>query len=415
MDKVNLQTFRLDNNFKNSETSEEDILASLFSIPISENNDIETREFLFPSNNFDNLDKNKLLRILKSLNLEKKDLDILNPKNADNLGKKTSLLKILKSKIIPDTNNNMPDENKFELKLNLHSYNRLNKTNPNKNNSIDKIKKLKTFSSLNNSVNLSDNFSKLKKVKTDTSLINDKLNQNYQTNRLSTDLNISEDFENDESFYQLKNSNLSEQKIFFNNNNTEKLNLQAKTINENQNQYSNNQTRIDTSALKSNLSNEHSFHSDKNMNFLLDNYIEELNMSEKGWTEKLVIRLEKAVNEGSEEIELFLKPKELGSLKVNLLLNKNNAKIIFRAENNFVVQALQQSENLLTKLFNEQGMQIEATNYENNNFNNHSEFNSNNRKFKNGKAKSSDSRLGKEIEKEQIEIENSNYIINVKA
>ena len=151
------------------------------------------------------------------------------------------------------------------------------------------------------------------------------------------------------------------------------------------------------------------------MNFLLDNYIEELNMSEKGWTEKLVIRLEKAVNEGSEEIELFLKPKELGSLKVNLLLNKNNAKIIFRAENNFVVQALQQSENLLTKLFNEQGMQIEATNYENNNFNNHSEFNSNNRKFKNGKAKSSESRLGKEIEKEEIEIENSNYIINVKA
>ena len=146
-----------------------------------------------------------------------------------------------------------------------------------------------------------------------------------------------------------------------------------------------------------------------------DDYIEELNMSEKGWTEKLVIRLEKAVNEGSEEIELFLKPKELGSLKVNLLLNKNNAKIIFRAENNFVVQALQQSENLLTKLFNEQGMQIEATNYENNNFNNHSEFNSNNRKFKNGKAKSSDSRLEKEIEKEQIEIENSNYIINVKA
>ena len=138
-------------------------------------------------------------------------------------------------------------------------------------------------------------------------------------------------------------------------------------------------------------------------------------MSEKGWTEKLVIRLEKAVNEGSEEIELFLKPKELGSLKVNLLLNKNNAKIIFRAENNFVVQALQQSENLLTKLFNEQGMQIEATNYENNNFNNHSEFNSNNRKFKNGKAKSSESRLGKEIEKEEIEIENSNYIINVKA
>ena len=35
MDKVNLQTFKLDGSFKNSETSEEDILASLFSIPIA--------------------------------------------------------------------------------------------------------------------------------------------------------------------------------------------------------------------------------------------------------------------------------------------------------------------------------------------------------------------------------------------
>ncbi len=414
MDKVNLQTFRLDNNFKNSGSNEEDILASLFSIPISENNDIETREFLFPSKNFDLLDKKKLLKIIKSLNIGKKDLDLNDPKNVDDFSKKLSLLKILKSKIIPDTNNNIPDENKFEMKLNLQSYNSSKKSNTDKNNLFQKVKKLKTFSPINNTENLSDDFSKLKKVKIDSNLINDKQNQNHQTNKLISDLNLSEDFDNDENLYQLKNLNSSEPKISFNNN-VEKFNLQTKTLNDSQNHFSSNHNRIDTAALKSNLSNDHSFNGDKNMNFLLDNYIEELNMSEKGWTEKLVIRLEKAVNEGSEEIELFLKPKELGSLKINLLLNKNNAKIIFRAENSFVVQALQQSESLLNKLFNEQGMQIEATNYENNNFNNQSEYNSNNRKFKNSDAKPTDSRLKEESEKEQIEIENSNYIINVKA
>ena len=42
------------------------------------------------------------------------------------------------------------------------------------------------------------------------------------------------------------------------------------------------------------------------MNFVLDNYIEQLDMAQKGWTQKLALRVEKALTDGSEEIELFL-------------------------------------------------------------------------------------------------------------
>ena len=43
--------------------------------------------------------------------------------------------------------------------------------------------------------------------------------------------------------------------------------------------------------------------------------IEELDMSKLGWTEKLILRIEKGLKEDEKQIELALKPKELGNLK----------------------------------------------------------------------------------------------------
>ena len=153
------------------------------------------------------------------------------------------------------------------------------------------------------------------------------------------------------------------------------------------------------------------------MNFVLDNYIEQLDMAQKGWTQKLALRVEKALTDGSEEIELFLKPKELGSLKINLKVTKNQANIIFKAENNYTIHALQQSENILAKYFAEQGINIEKTNYENfgSNMSNNQSDNSNSKEGK--KANKPDKKLNENHEEieENIENKNSNYIINIKV
>ena len=176
--------------------------------------------------------------------------------------------------------------------------------------------------------------------------------------------------------------------------------------------------KIQNTNFNSQSSNgQNHFTSDKNMNFVLDNYIEQLDMAEKGWTQKLVLRVEKALTDGSEEIELFLKPKELGSLKINLKVSKNQANIIFKAENNYTIHALQQSENILAKYFAEQGINIEKTNYENfgSNMSNNQSDNSNSKEGK--KANKSDAKLNEnqdEIE-ENIENKNSSYIINIKV
>ena len=193
-----------------------------------------------------------------------------------------------------------------------------------------------------------------------------------------------------------------------------------KLNNENMSVTSNSVNKSGNINFDKNPSNgQNNFTNDRNMNFVLDNYIEQLDLSEKGWTEKLVLRVEKALLDGTEEIELFLKPKELGSLKINLRVNKNNAKIIFKAENNFTIQSLQQNEVLLTKFFNDQGINIEKTNYESSNFfmNNSENFNSNAKKHQNENQNKSQITPEDKVSKidENIKSNNSNYIINIKA
>ena len=145
--------------------------------------------------------------------------------------------------------------------------------------------------------------------------------------------------------------------------------------------------------------------------------MEQLDMAEKGWTQKLAIRVEKALTEGTEEIELFLKLKELGSLKINLKVTKNNANIVFKAENNYTIHALQQSENILAKYFQDQGMNIEKTNYENfgQNMSNDHDNGSNTKKNKNTNKLEDNPNESENKLEQNIENNNSSYIINIKA
>ena len=198
--------------------------------------------------------------------------------------------------------------------------------------------------------------------------------------------------------------------------------INLKINNENTDLTSNSLNKIQNTNFERNNSNgQNNFSNDRNMNFVLDNLIEQLDLSEKGWTEKLVMRVEKALSDGSEEIELFLKPKELGSLKINLNINKSNAKVIFKAENLFAIQCLQQNELLLTKLFGDQGINLEKTHYDNGNFLMNQEQSLNSNSGKNQKNNKRHNESGTIISNnsdnvlEEVKGNKSDYIINVKA
>lgn len=105
--------------------------------------------------------------------------------------------------------------------------------------------------------------------------------------------------------------------------------------------------------------------SNGSLNSTLEGLLDILDLSNKGWTEKLVSRIENALENGGEELEFNLKPKNLGRLKVSISLKNRIGNVKIITENTFVTNALTQNENFLQKLFNDQGINLEFSAHDN--------------------------------------------------
>jgi len=103
-------------------------------------------------------------------------------------------------------------------------------------------------------------------------------------------------------------------------------------------------------------------------NSVLEGLLETLDLTQKGWTTKLVSRIENAFASGKEEIEFNLKPKNLGKLKVSISLKNGIGNVKIITENTFSAGALNQNENHLQKLFNDHGIDLEFSAHENNQY-----------------------------------------------
>ena len=126
--------------------------------------------------------------------------------------------------------------------------------------------------------------------------------------------------------------------------------------NQNFNIQQSNQSNYSSSNFAQN--NDSSF-TNNGYNSVLENLLDHLDLTQKGWTSKLASRIEKALLGGNEEIEFNLKPKNLGILKVSVSLNNGLGNVKIITENSFVTSALNQNENYLQKLFNDQGINLE--------------------------------------------------------
>ena len=240
--------------------------------------------------------------------------------------------------------------------------------------------------------------------------------------------------------YQLPQSNIlkynqlnvttlqADQKIIENNNlhliNNQIIEASKKNkINENKinnNQIANVQHSIQSNNSSSNFShqNDSSF-SKSTYNSVLENFIDNLDLTQKGWTSKLASRIENAIINGGEEVEFNLKPKNLGVLKISVKLKSGIANVRIITENSFVTSALNQNENYLQKLFNEQGVNLDfSTQSEGHNFGSKNNFNQNSKSENQNNSLQTDSDINKNSE-EQIETINENnssrHMINVIA
>ena len=185
--------------------------------------------------------------------------------------------------------------------------------------------------------------------------------------------------------------------------NKENTNLSTQQFNHNNNSANNYSQNGSTSF------------SNNGYNSVLENFLDNLDLTQKGWSSKLVSKIQNSLADGGGEIEFNLKPKNLGMLKVSVKLKEGIGSVKIIAENSFVTTALNQNENYLQKLFNDQGINLEfLAKNENQNFgsNNQSNQNSNNEKENQNRTAEKKVEALDEIE---IEDNSSRHIINVIA
>ena len=437
----------------NGEAQDTSVLNSLFSInfkseEISSDNNIIDKEYIFDEdyikildyifhiipdfeskkNNLPDLDKiknmikldenlsetekNKILNLIKSdlTNLKEIKLDLSGSKSFKNLLSEKSLKSpenlIENKKLL----NNEKNNTKFKNLKNIHNV-KFNQQDI----SIKDQEKLvygqkqepeakdQKGSSLRDQ--LSSFVKKVKKNNHPNKIYNLAKVSNIENNQLN---NSSSHF--DAKVSNIAMINLQDNQIF------EKL---QKKINETKNKEN---TNLSTQQFNhsNNSANNYSHNgstsfSNNGYNSVLENFLDNLDLTQKGWSSKLVSKIQNSLADGGGEIEFNLKPKNLGMLKVSVRLKEGIGSVKIIAENSFVTTALNQNENYLQKLFNDQGINLEfLAKNENQNFgsNNQSNQNSDNKKEnQNGTAE----KKVEPLDEMEIEDNSSRHIINVIA
>ena len=400
MDKISTQKFNV--TVKKSDMSKaDDVLGALFSMPmIADEKKVNGKiidEFIVNPSIEKVLNSKKSSKSLGKLEIMYKEFFSGNSK------KQASGLMFKNDQVFDFNSTKMPNVLSLDLKLN-----KLSKVNHVKNDGTK---------DLDLKINVSDeNKKRLLRASEKNNLAisphNNFVNKNNVKKSISNKNNLNDIFAKlDHLKEDIKSNNFENKIMFYDNEITYKqlkVNSETNSLASNSDQMN----KVENLNLRNNF-NQNQFNGDKNLNFVLDQMIEELDMSKLGWTEKLILRIEKGLKEAENHIEMALKPKELGNLKINLKIKDKSANVIIKVENAASMVALQSNESLLVKSLSEQGFILEKINFENS-------LMSSNKENKNSSGNNKDNNFNKDDttildDEEHYKDDNLNYLININA
>ena len=90
--------------------------------------------------------------------------------------------------------------------------------------------------------------------------------------------------------------------------------------------------------------------------------LEHLNMLERSWGKNLLNKVQTALQNGDQSIELALKPKNLGKLKISLSLSNEGAKINIVTETSSAALLLAEAEGKLSQMLEGSGLKLSNLN-----------------------------------------------------
>ena len=127
-----------------------------------------------------------------------------------------------------------------------------------------------------------------------------------------------------------------------------------------------NSHQINTITQNNNIFNQYSGSSFTGSNFAGNNSfysgsgnsLEYLNMLDRNWSTSLLNKIEKGIKNGDETLEISLKPRNLGNLKISLSLNNDSAKINIVTENSSAALLLSEAESKLSQMLENTGLKL---------------------------------------------------------
>ena len=128
--------------------------------------------------------------------------------------------------------------------------------------------------------------------------------------------------------------------------------------------------------------------------------LEHLNMLDKSWGKNLLNRVQTALQNGDETIELALRPKNLGKIKIALSLHQEGAKISIVTETASAALLLAESEGKLSQMLEGSGLKLS-------NLNTSSENGKKGNSDQNNNEKSQNEKQNKKKEPEATELSSS--------
>ena len=118
----------------------------------------------------------------------------------------------------------------------------------------------------------------------------------------------------------------------------------------------NNSSMSNNTNSGGNLGSGNSSHSNAPM------VLEHLNMLERSWGKNLLNKVQTALQNGDQSIELALKPKNLGKLKISLSLSNEGAKINIVTETSSAALLLAEAEGKLSQMLEGSGLKLSNLN-----------------------------------------------------
>ena len=146
--------------------------------------------------------------------------------------------------------------------------------------------------------------------------------------------------------------------------------------------------------------------------------MEMLDMAQDNWTEMLLQRVEKGLAGGKDKIDFHLNPRNLGKMRISLMVQNDRTNIHIQTETHVAAQALSEAEARLAQMMDASGVKFGSlTSQYNQNFAGQNNGQNDGQNGQNGRANSAadGSPDGNDANNAEISVEPSENLINMQA